>query len=179
MTSSQKPQVLSRRIIYESPWVNLYVDHVRFPSGVEVREHHLIDCPRPSVLALVSDSAGRLLMVQVPRYPNGRTEWEFPAGRIDPGETIAAAAAREVLEESGYTTAGHELLYSYNPLNGSSTKVFHVVRCQALEQAGKFDRGEVSAVRWFTQPEIWEMVRSGEMMDGYTLTAFLLSQHLP
>lgn len=32
--------------------------------------------------------------------------WHFPGGGVEPGETAAMAAAREVLEESGYRLAG-------------------------------------------------------------------------
>ena len=38
-----KPQRLARTIIYENPWVNLYLDKVRFPDGRIIEKHHLLD----------------------------------------------------------------------------------------------------------------------------------------
>jgi len=50
--------------------------------------------------AVVRDGAGRLLLVRRGRPPaEGR--WSVPGGRIEPGETAAEAAAREVREETG------------------------------------------------------------------------------
>ena len=37
-------------------------------------------------------------------------EWIFPVGTVDPGETLKQAAARECMEESGYTVRTGPLL---------------------------------------------------------------------
>ncbi|TYP89913.1 ADP-ribose pyrophosphatase YjhB (NUDIX family) [Blastococcus xanthinilyticus] len=54
----------------------------------------------PCVGALVHDRAGRLLLVRRRNDP-GRGLWSVPGGRVEPGETVAAAVEREVLEETG------------------------------------------------------------------------------
>lgn len=49
---------------------------------------------------MVADAAGRLLLVQRSNPPEaGR--WTLPGGRVEPGESLEDAAAREVLEETG------------------------------------------------------------------------------
>jgi thiamine-phosphate pyrophosphorylase len=53
--------------------------------------------PGAAVVCLHRD---RVLLVQRDREPN-RGRWSFPGGRIEPGETARAAAARETLEETG------------------------------------------------------------------------------
>jgi 8-oxo-dGTP diphosphatase len=50
--------------------------------------------------ALVHDDEGRLLVVRRGREP-GRGLWSVPGGRVEPGESDAAAVEREVLEETG------------------------------------------------------------------------------
>ncbi|MGY1813477.1 NUDIX hydrolase [Blastococcus sp. SYSU D00820] len=50
--------------------------------------------------AVVHDAAGRLLMIRRGTEP-GRGLWSVPGGRVEPGETLAAAVEREVLEETG------------------------------------------------------------------------------
>ena len=47
----------------------------------------------------VAFSGDRFLMVWHPR----RNGWEMPGGHVEEGETSAEAAARESIEESGYT----------------------------------------------------------------------------
>ncbi|MCZ2859605.1 NUDIX domain-containing protein [Blastococcus sp. VKM Ac-2987] len=54
----------------------------------------------PCVGAIVLDGARRLLLVRRRNDP-GRGLWSVPGGRVEPGETVAAAVEREVLEETG------------------------------------------------------------------------------
>jgi len=49
---------------------------------------------------LVIDARGRIALVRQ-RNRRGRWQWTLPKGRIDRGETVEAAALREVYEESG------------------------------------------------------------------------------
>ena len=60
---------------------------------------------------------------------------------------MVEAAAREVLEETGYATKEHTLIYSYYPMNGSANKLFHIVHCTAIEWRQDFDTNEVSETR--------------------------------
>lgn len=52
----------------------------------------------PAATVFVQDEAGRVLLVQ--RSDNGL--WALPGGGMEIGETLAGAAEREVLEETGY-----------------------------------------------------------------------------
>jgi 8-oxo-dGTP diphosphatase len=54
----------------------------------------------PCVGAIVHDAAGRLLLIRRGHEP-GRGLWSVPGGRVEPGETPAAAVEREVREETG------------------------------------------------------------------------------
>ncbi len=169
-----KPKSISRTIEYQSPWVNLYVDKVSFPNGRIIERHHLLDFELPSVAAVVDDPGGRILFVRIPRYTTGNSEWEIPAGNMEKGESVFAAAKREVLEESGYLSQDFVLLYTYYPMNGISNKVFHIVRGKATQQIKAPDSSEVQTIRWFTTAQIRDMINHREISDGFTLTALLL-----
>jgi len=73
----------------------------------------------PSVNVVVTDDAGRILLIQ--RTDNGN--WALPGGAMDLGETIVHAGEREVLEETGircevtgivgiYTNPDHVIEYT-------------------------------------------------------------------
>jgi ADP-ribose pyrophosphatase len=169
-----KPERLSREIVYQSPWVNLFLDKVRFPNGLVIEKFHLLDFPRPAVTAIVENEMGNIVFVKVCRYTTGATDWELPAGGVEIGETALEAAKREVLEETGFTSDDHQLIYSYYPMNGSANKLFYIVRCKAAKHIQDFDKNEVTETRWFTRHEVKQMLEDKAITDGFSLTALLL-----
>lgn len=57
-----------------------------------------------SVKAVVRDEQGRCLVLRrSPASKNNAGKWDFPGGKIDPGETLDGALMREILEETGLT----------------------------------------------------------------------------
>lgn len=57
--------------------------------------------PRVEVAVAVVLHDGQLLIGQRPRGTALAGLWEFPGGKVEPGETVAEAAVRECLEETG------------------------------------------------------------------------------
>lgn len=54
-----------------------------------------------TVVAALIESNGKLLVCQRRRGARFELMWEFPGGKVDPGETLEAALARELREELG------------------------------------------------------------------------------
>ena len=77
----------------------------------------------PSVTAIVSNDAGHILMV----HKTDNRLWALPGGGVDPGESVAEAVVREVLEETGINV-------SVGRLSGVYTNPRHVMA---------YDDGEV------------------------------------
>jgi 8-oxo-dGTP diphosphatase len=63
----------------------------------------------PDVAAAIIVHGGRVLLVRR-RVSEGSLSWQFPAGKIETGETREDAAVRETQEETGLTVAAVELL---------------------------------------------------------------------
>lgn len=65
--------------------------------------------PRLAVSAVVLDATGRVLLIERGKPP-GEGLWSVPGGRLELGETVAAAVAREVREETGLAVTVGELV---------------------------------------------------------------------
>jgi 8-oxo-dGTP pyrophosphatase MutT (NUDIX family)/GNAT superfamily N-acetyltransferase len=167
------PLRLSRRTVYESEWVGLYLDRVVFPDGRLIPEYHMLHT-KDAAAVLVENDLGELLFEHVYRYATNRLEWEIPAGGIEQGEEILETARREVYEETGFETHAHRLVYTYNPANGNIDTRFYLVACQVGERKTGIDLGEIRAARWMKRSEIEALIRQGELQDGFTLSAVLL-----
>ena len=102
--------------------------------------------------------------------------WELPAGLVDPGESPAAAAARELGEELGFDRSGSQM----KPLGG------HIAACPAViaelqyffavevdpatrtppREDGALEKGGVIVLVSLTEALGW--VRQGDLVDGKT-----------
>ncbi len=115
--------------------------------------------------AVVAGEAGKLLMVrQEVGYWAGK--WIFPGGKLEVGETLEAAARREVLEETGCTFATVRQVgayVSYDPRTSFEKQVV-LVYYFGNHTGGKLIVGEgVTASGWFSAGEIEAMVAKGEV----------------
>lgn len=63
----------------------------------------------PCVGAIISDGAGRLLLIKRGHEP-GKGLWSLPGGRVEAGESDEQAVVREVREETGLIVAAGRLV---------------------------------------------------------------------
>jgi acetyl-CoA carboxylase carboxyl transferase subunit beta len=106
--------------------------------------------------AVVRDDVGRFLLVRRARDPEaGR--WTLPGGRVEPGESPATAAAREVAEETGLEVAvGREWLVLERPA-GPGT-VFEIHDFVAEPLGGVLRAGDDAAdAGWFSPDDLGRM----------------------
>ena len=102
----------------------------------------------PSAVVLVPlMDHDRTMVVHQYRYALAAETIEFPAGKLDPGETPEEAAHRELIEETGYRAGRVERLISFAPACGYSTEIIHVFVATDLAPSGRpFQPGEISRV---------------------------------
>ena len=83
---------------------------------------------RLRVAAAVVRDGERLLMTQRPPGGPLGLQWEFPGGKLEPGESPEAALVREVREELGVEATPHETLatHVHDYTHGASVEVIFV-----------------------------------------------------
>jgi 8-oxo-dGTP pyrophosphatase MutT (NUDIX family) len=110
----------------------------------------------------------RVLLIRHTYVPG----WQFPGGGVSPGETIEAAARREVLEETGYRVTGPMALFGLYHNSSTVTDRDHV----AFYIATQFEQGfafkpnhEIAESGWFDRRALPEKVTpaTSQRIDEY------------
>ncbi|MER7077393.1 8-oxo-dGTP diphosphatase [Saccharopolyspora kobensis] len=67
----------------------------------DLTRHDAADGVEQQIVAALIDVDGRALLVRRCAEDSRGGEWEFPGGKVDPGEDLTTALHREVREETG------------------------------------------------------------------------------
>lgn len=103
------------------------------------------DNPRPVAAAVIVDAAKVVLIRR--RVREGTLSWQFPAGKVEPGESPSEGAAREAFEETGLVVEPVAVLGErVHPATGAR---MYYVACRLVSgSAAVSDPREVAEVAW-------------------------------
>jgi ADP-ribose pyrophosphatase len=150
----------------------------RLPDGQLAKREYIVHPGAVLVVPVLPD--GRLVIERQFRYPLDRVFVEFPAGKLDPGESPLATAQRELIEEAGYAAAEWTRLGVIHPLLSYSTEAIDLYVATGLTHVGaKLDDGEFLEIGAMSVGEMFAAVDRGLITDAKTVTAlFLYSRHV-
>jgi 8-oxo-dGTP diphosphatase len=101
-------------------------------------------------VGVLVDARGRFLLTSRPPGKVYAGWWEFPGGKLERGESVVAALARELHEELGIVVG------EVRPWNTTRIDYAHAwVRlhfCKVLSWQGEFEMREGQAMAWQTLP---------------------------
>ena len=122
---------------------------------------------------------GKVAFVRQFRYAYGQELLELPAGKIDPGETPAACAARELREETGLIPGVFESMgVSYSSPGILAERIYLYFAKDLKQGPTQPDDGEFVETVWIPYPELMDMARRCEIVDGKTLAGLLKASFL-
>jgi ADP-ribose pyrophosphatase len=162
--------VQSRRRVFTGRAFDLTVERLIEPGGRRVVRE--IVRHGPSAVILAMDGRGNILLVRQYRHAAAQKIWELSAGGVEAGERPAAAARRELREETGFAARNWRLLCRFFPSPGFLDEEMFVYLASELE-AGKaaMEPDENIELRFFSPAEVKRLIRSGVLKDGKTLAA--------
>jgi len=164
-------QLTSRRI-YTNTWMAVREDQVRLPDGRETI-YGVVDCGN-CVGVLPFMDPDHVLLVGQYRYVAQRFTWEMPTGGVRAGESLEAAAQRELAEEAGHQAVRLTWLSTYHTSKSVMNETAHLYLGEELAPANHPpDETEFIERRVFPFREVVEMVRRAEITDSMTVIAVL------
>ncbi len=109
---------------------------------------------RPIVAGVVIKQGGKYLLVQE-KQPKAYGLWNFPAGKVDLGDTIEHTAIKEAKEEAGFDV---ELVRKIDIFqDNADTPPKHAFEAKIIGGELKFPEDEILDAKWFTFEEIKAM----------------------
>ena len=166
--------------LYTGRIVNLDRDTVRFPDGSSGQLEMLRHPGASAVVPFLDDPRApdpRVLLIRQFRHAANGFIWEVPAGRLDAGETPDACARRELEEETGRRARTIEPLTTIYTTPGFTDERIHLFLAHGLEPGSqRREADEFMELRELPWSAVLELIRTGEIRDGKTLTSLLFVQ---
>jgi 8-oxo-dGTP pyrophosphatase MutT (NUDIX family) len=132
-------KLLKREQLFKDRWADIRIDTCQKPNGSIITPFYTYQFPDfATALAFTKD--GKVILEKIYRHGIGLTGWELPGGCVDASDqSLEAAMARELLEETGYRFESIEYLgkVAHNPsIHNNYMHMF-------IAKGGEFDANQV------------------------------------
>lgn len=173
-------KVITTEIVYKGGFVDLVREAIEIEDKDEViKSKRLFFTHNGGVCIVPVLDNGDLVMIKQYRSALKKVIYEFPAGKIDPGESTLETAKRELQEETGYSASELIDCGETYPAPGYSTELIYIYIAKDLK-AGEtnLDHGEIIETEIMSLETALAKVKSKEICDGKTINGlFYLLQN--
>ncbi len=167
---------LSSEQVYRGHFLDVRRDQIGLPDGGTAQREYIVHPGAVMIVPLLDD--GRLVVERQWRYPVERVMLEFPAGKLDAGESPWQCAIRELIEETGYRAAEWARAGILHNAVAYSTEGIEVWFARGLTLGERnLDVGEFVEVSIASAEELDELASRGELTDAKTLIGMLWLQN--
>ena len=165
-------KVLSSKTVFEGTIFGIRRDEVIEPSGVHATRELITHPGSVVVLPVLPD--GRIVLIRQYRHAARQYLWELVAGRIDAGENPRKAAARELIEETGYRARRFRVFLDVFPTPGFLEERMFILLAEGLTAGEAEPEGDEKIIsRIYNRKQLEEMIRRGKLRDAKTIAALL------
>jgi ADP-ribose pyrophosphatase len=152
---------------------NVRRDYSADPRDGRVHDFYVIEAPDwINVVPLTDD--GRVVLIEQYRHGTGEVSLEIPGGMVDAGESPADAAARELLEETGYEAGEVTLLGKTRPNPAIQDNWIHTFLARGLKYRHEpLNAGtEQTVVRLVPVERIPALIEEGKITHSLVVVGF-------
>jgi ADP-ribose pyrophosphatase len=167
-----KVKILRSEIVYKGPVFGVRRDEVIEPTGVRARREVITHPGSVVVLPVLPD--GRIVMIRQYRHATRQFLWELVAGRIDEGENPQKAAARELIEETGYRAKKFSIFLDVFPTPGFLEERMYILLAEGLTLGrAEPEEDEKIEVKAYSAGEVEGMIGEGKLHDAKSVAGIL------
>ena len=137
----------------------------RLPDDEELRVETVV------VTAAVIEQDGRYLVTRRQAGVHLEGWWEFPGGKCEPGESLTASLARELIEELGVSARVRDEILTTTHVYAERRVELHFFRC---ELTGEPSPQVGQQMRWVARNELTRLAfppADAELIERLTRTA--------
>ena len=161
-------KVKKRKVIFSKGPIHLVDCDVLMPSGKSL-SRQILEHPG-AVVIIPKIGPGRYLLIRQFRFAAKDWLWEFPAGGVEPGESLKKAAGRELVEETSFRPRRLQKLFQFYQTPGISGEIMHLYLAEDLvPDYACGDEDEEIEVSQFSLKELEQMIKRGKICDAKTI----------
>jgi len=167
-----RAKVLHSEVLFKGKAFGVRRDRIAEPGGIVTTRE--IVTHRGSVVVLPVFPDRSVLLIRQYRHAAGGYLWEAVAGHLETGEKPAAAAHRELLEETGYRAKRAKKLVEFFPSPGFLSERMWAFAATGLTPGpAQQEEDEQITSHRFSLAAAERMIRDGTIHDAKTIVTLL------